>query len=269
MPVWPLAVSPCVSAAPTICGSPSLIPKPFRKPSCRSAPTEMPARGRASRSWASMPISFDLRLGVLADQLAGLEVVRREKRVDGALRLGRRVERDHDHARGACLLDRRDDRLGVGGHDEDALGALRRHVLDRGDLTRVVRVGLAGRGEQLDVVLLRRPPAPPPSSSRRTGSSRVFVIRPTVTSRPRSPAPPPPTAARRRRRRRRRAPAPQQPLPRVGAFRRAYDVPMHLLLVGPSPSPARRGSAPGEPSSEDPTPRTAQVSHLRSIPGPR
>ena len=28
---------------------------------------------------------------------------------------------------------------------------------------------------------------------------------------------------------------PQQPLPRVGAFRRAYDVPMHLLLVGPVP----------------------------------
>ena len=39
---WPLAWSPRVGAAPTICGSPSLMPKPFRKPSWRSCPTEMP-----------------------------------------------------------------------------------------------------------------------------------------------------------------------------------------------------------------------------------
>src|SRR3954454_11110556 len=96
-----------------------------------------------------------LRLRVLADELARLEVVRRVERVDRALRLRRRVQGDHGHARVARLLDRRHDRLRVGGHDEDALGALRRHVLERGDLARVVRVELPGRGDQVDVVLLR------------------------------------------------------------------------------------------------------------------
>src|SRR5215210_3221304 len=95
-----------------------------------------------------------LRRGVLADQLARLEVVRREQRVGGVLRLGRRVERDHDDAGVARLLDRGDDGLRVGGDVQDDLGALRRHVLHRRDLAGIVRVLLAGCRQQLDVVLL-------------------------------------------------------------------------------------------------------------------
>ena len=45
-------------------------------------------------------------LGPLADQLAGLEVVGREGRVGGVDRLERRVERDHQDAGVARLLDR-------------------------------------------------------------------------------------------------------------------------------------------------------------------
>ena len=38
------------------------------------------------------------RLGPLADQEAGVEVVGCEQRVDGVLRIGRGVERDDEHA---------------------------------------------------------------------------------------------------------------------------------------------------------------------------
>ena len=70
--------------------------------------------------------------------------------------------------------------FGVRGRDQDALRAARRHVLDRCDLTLVVRVGLARRGQQLDVVRLRRLLRGSFIFTKNGFVSR-FVIRPTVT----------------------------------------------------------------------------------------
>jgi hypothetical protein len=114
----------------------------------------MPGARSSIAIFGVMPIFLACRLRVLTDQLAGLQVVGGEQRVGRVLRLGRRVERDHEHAGVARLLDRRDDRLRVGRDVEDDLRALRRHVLHRGDLAGVVGVRLAGGREQLDVVLL-------------------------------------------------------------------------------------------------------------------
>ena len=133
---------------------PGLRPKPCRKPLWRCAPTGMAGeeveRGDLGR------LAGHRRLGVLADQHAGLVVVGGEQRVGGVLRVGRRVERDHQHAVRARLPDRRHDRLRVARRDEDGLGAAADHVLDRGDLAGVVAVGLAGRGQQLGALGLRR-----------------------------------------------------------------------------------------------------------------
>src|SRR6266487_1329372 len=106
---------------------------------------------RGDRGW----LAAEGGLGVLPDQLAGLEVVGGEQRVHGALRVGRGVEGDDQHALLPRLVDRRDDRLGVARRDQDALDAARHHVLDRGDLAGVVAVELAGRGEQLGPLGLR------------------------------------------------------------------------------------------------------------------
>ena len=94
-------------------------------------------------------LAAERRLGVLADQHAGLVVVGGEQRVGGVDRVGRAVERDDQHALVARLLDRRDDGLGVAGRDQDGLGAGGDHVLHRGHLAGVVAVGLAGAGQQL------------------------------------------------------------------------------------------------------------------------
>ena len=64
-------------------------------------------------------------------------------------RIGRRIERDHQHAGRSRFPDRRDDGLGVARGDENRLRARRHHVLDRGDLARVVAVEPAGGGQQL------------------------------------------------------------------------------------------------------------------------
>ena len=59
---WPLAVSPKVGAAPTIAGSPSSIPKPFKNPSWRSWPTLIPGARSNSAILGSIPISATLAL---------------------------------------------------------------------------------------------------------------------------------------------------------------------------------------------------------------
>ena len=94
--------------------------------------------------------------GILADQNAGLEVVRGEQRIGGALRIGRRIESDHEHARIARLLDGRYDRLGVARRDENRPGAAAHHVLDGGDLAGIVAVELSGRAHQPGAFGFRR-----------------------------------------------------------------------------------------------------------------
>jgi hypothetical protein len=93
-------------------------------------------------------------LGVFADQHAGRVVVGGEERVGRVRRIGRAVERDHHDALVARLLDRRHDGLGVARRDQDRLGTGRDHVFHRGDLARVVAVGLACAREQLGTELL-------------------------------------------------------------------------------------------------------------------
>ena len=99
-----------------------LMPKPLRKPLCRSAPTDEPA---CSSSIAIVTrLALRRRAGVLPDQDAGVEVVGREQRIGGALRGGRRVERDHEHARLTRLRDRGVLSLAVGDRDQDPLHSL-------------------------------------------------------------------------------------------------------------------------------------------------
>ena len=96
------------------------------------------------------------RLGVLADQQSGLEVIGREERIGRIHRLGRRIERDDKHARVARLLNGRHDRLGVTRRDQDALHPGGHHVFDRGDLTGVVSVECPGRRQQFGARGIRR-----------------------------------------------------------------------------------------------------------------
>ena len=95
------------------------------------------------------------RAGVLPDQDARVEVVGCEQRVGRRLRDRRGVERDHEHASLPRLGDRRILRLPVGDGDEDPLHPRGRHVLDCGDLARVVGARLARRVDQLRAELLR------------------------------------------------------------------------------------------------------------------
>ena len=91
------------------------MPKPFMKPWSRSTSTV---------GWLAVEVEegdlgvlglvAERGLGPRADQLAGLEVVGGEGRVGGVDRIERRVERDHQDAGVARLLDGRHDRLGVG-----------------------------------------------------------------------------------------------------------------------------------------------------------
>ncbi len=92
--------------------------------------------------------------GPFADQHAGLEVVGGEGGVGGIDRIERRIERDHQDAGIARLLDRRHDRLGVARRDQDALGAGGDQALDRGDLPVIVAVELAGEALELDAEFL-------------------------------------------------------------------------------------------------------------------
>ena len=134
---WP--GRPRVGAAQTICGSPSLMPKPFRKPSWRSWPTETPGARSSVAIFGVLPFSFALALAYSPISSPALRLSVANSASAASCRLGRRVQRDDHHARVARLLDRRHDRLGVAGVIEDALRALRRHVLDRGDLARRCR----------------------------------------------------------------------------------------------------------------------------------
>ena len=119
-------------------------------------------------------LAAERRLGVLADQHAGLVVVGGEERVGGVGRVGRAVERDHHHALVARLLDRRDDGLAVARRDQDRLRAGGDHVLHRRHLAGVVAVGLAGAGQQLGALGLGGLGRRLPSSSRRRGWSRSW-----------------------------------------------------------------------------------------------
>lgn len=85
---------------------------------------------------------------------AGLEIVRGEGGVDRIGRIGRRIERDHQHAGITGLLDDVEHAGRIVRRDQDALGTGADQVLDGGDLTFVVAVELAGAGDQLDALLL-------------------------------------------------------------------------------------------------------------------
>ena len=90
------------------------------------------------------------RLGVLANQHAGLVVVGGEQGV-GAVE--RAVQRNHLHALGLHFFHGRDDGIAAGG-DQNGLGAGGSHVFQGGDLAGGVAVGLAGSGQQLGAGLL-------------------------------------------------------------------------------------------------------------------
>jgi hypothetical protein len=95
------------------------------------------------------------RRGPGADQAAGLEVVGGEGRVCRIRRIERRVERDHENAGLAGAGERVDDRLRVGGGDQDALGAGRHAAFDGRDLAFMVAVHLAREGLEVDAELGR------------------------------------------------------------------------------------------------------------------
>ena len=94
-------------------------------------------------------------------------------------RLERRVERDHQDAGIARLLDGRHDRRGVRRRDQDALGAGGDQALDRLDLALVVAVVLAGVGAQLHAELVGLGLAPSFILTK-NGLVLVLVIRPTI-----------------------------------------------------------------------------------------
>ena len=96
----------------------------------------------------------ELGLRPLADQLARLEVVGGDIGVGGGHGIERRVEGDDDDAGVARLLDGRHDGGRVARHQQDALGARRHQLLDRGDLAVVVAVELAGVGLRREAELL-------------------------------------------------------------------------------------------------------------------
>ena len=79
----------------------------------RSTLTETPVEPSSVAMIGSV-VAHD-RLGVLTNQEPSLEVVGCEERVGRVHRLGRRIERDDEHARIASLLDGGHDRLGVAG----------------------------------------------------------------------------------------------------------------------------------------------------------
>ena len=92
--------------------------------------------------------------GVLADQLAGLEVVGRVGDVGGLHRVERGVQGDHEEAVGLRLAQRRVHGRSVGG-DQDALVAARDRGVDRVDLRLGVAVGVAGGDREVRPGLLR------------------------------------------------------------------------------------------------------------------
>ena len=127
-------------------GSFTSMPKPFMKPWSRRTSTVGWFFGEVEEDdLGVLGLVAERRLGPCADQLAGLEVVGGEGRVGGVDRVERRVERDHQEAGVARLLDRRHDRRGVARRDQDALGAGGDQVLDRRDLAVVVAVDTCRR----------------------------------------------------------------------------------------------------------------------------
>ena len=60
MPALAFSSLPSVSTEPTICGSPSRMPKPSRKPSWRSSPEVMPGARSSIAIRGSMPSSSAL-----------------------------------------------------------------------------------------------------------------------------------------------------------------------------------------------------------------
>ncbi len=92
----------------------------------------------------------------LADQFAGGEIVGGEGCVRRVRRIERRIQRDHQDAGLARLLDGRDDGAGIVRRDQNALGAGGDQVFDGRDLAFIVAVDLAREGSQLDVAGLGR-----------------------------------------------------------------------------------------------------------------
>ena len=87
---------------------------------------------------ATLPPSVQLVDDELAGLLAGLDVVGLDR---GVRALGGDVDRDHDDARRLRPLDRRLDRLRVGGVDQDQVDARGDEVVDLGVLLVQVVVG--------------------------------------------------------------------------------------------------------------------------------
>ena len=156
------------------------MPKPWRKPSWRNLPTVTPGARSSVAILAGLPAIAALAYS--PDQNAGLEIVRSEQRVGCALRIGRRIESDHEHACIARLLDGRDDRLRVARGDQNRLGAAAHHVLDGGDLGRHCR-RRTFRPHVISLAPLAFAAAMAPSFIfTKNGLVSVFVMRPTTIS---------------------------------------------------------------------------------------
>jgi hypothetical protein len=96
------------------------------------------------------------RLRPFADQLAGPEVVGRERGVGRVGRLDWGVEGDHEQTGLAGPVESGNDRFGVVRRDQDAGGPGGDEIVDRVDLRLVVAVLLAGEGLEFDAQLLGR-----------------------------------------------------------------------------------------------------------------
>ncbi len=126
------------------------------------------------RDLGLLAVLIERALGPLADRQAGGVVVGRVGDVGRVGRLGLRVQRDHQQAGLARLVQRGHDRLGVAGRDHQALRAGRDQALDGRDLRLVVAVLLAREGLHGGAERSWPRSSRPPSSSRRTGSCRSW-----------------------------------------------------------------------------------------------
>ena len=167
---------------PTCSGSPRSMPKPCRKPWSRSTPTVGWLTARSSMR--------DLGIRGLVAQLWPRPTGRSVRR-PGSCRWRRSRRRRRSGSSGvssaitsmpasrACCTDGHD-RRGVGGGQQDALGAVGDAGLDRRDLGFVVAVDLAGEGSSARCRVLRPWPSAPSFILTKNGLVSVLVIRQAV-----------------------------------------------------------------------------------------
>ena len=94
-------------------------PNPTRKPLWRRTLTETPVEPSIVAIIGSVSPMTALAYCPISSPALKLSVAKSAS--VASMRLGRRVERDHEHARVASLLDGRHDRLGVARRDQNAL----------------------------------------------------------------------------------------------------------------------------------------------------